>query len=177
MNENELALLSEKFSKGKPLNIFIRVIGAISCLIGLLTIFLPFGKIMYYHPEAFSLLDLPSYEVDNLLFLLAVVIGMASTLILMLSMNWLNCKDVKKMIRLNICAAILCFISLLIIALQGNIALYSVEKYCDFRVDPGIAYYTSYIGIFIPLVLNPVSAITVSLVTSGKVTVDKMFGK
>ena len=177
MNENEIIKLTEKLCKGKPINIFIRVISAVSVISGLIAMFLPFGKVMYYHPETFSILNLGDYKTNNILLLLSIVIGLISTLIVVLSINWVEKRKISMTIKLNVLGTVLCFIMLLIFALAGEMALYNVESYCDMRVDKSIAYYAGYICLFIPLILNAVSGIIVFLISSGKVSVEKMFGE
>ncbi len=177
MNENEITKLSEKVSKGKPLNIFLRVATFISVLTGLISMFLPFGKIMYYHPETFSVLNLSQYGVNNLLLLLSIVVGIGANLGFLSVINILNKNKAKKAIILNIVCSLFCFIALIICASVAESILWDVEYYCQMRVDKSIAYYTSYVCIFIPLVLNSVSAIIVTLINSGKITVEKMFNK
>ena len=41
----------------------IRILTFVSALAGMMSMFLPFGKIMYYHPESFSIISLTKYNV------------------------------------------------------------------------------------------------------------------
>lgn len=176
MEEKELLLLKEKFSKGKPLNILVRVIVAISVLATVLSSFLPFGKIMFWVSESFSISDLPDYDTSNLLILLSLLIGVISNFIPLISIEWLNKNQIKKIITASIITSILSFIALVVFKVSASQAIMDVESYCHLRVDEGIAYFTSYISIFLPLMLNLMMAICVSLISSGKVSVEKMFG-
>ena len=100
MNENGIATLSENLSKGKPLNILLRILVGVSALAGIASIFLPFGKVMYYHPETFSILNFSKYETGNLLILLSIVIGIIANFAPIASIKLLQEHRVKKVIPL-----------------------------------------------------------------------------
>ena len=177
MNDLEINNLAERIAKGKPLNVLIRILTFVSALAGMMSMFLPFGKIMYYHPESFSIISLTKYNVNNLVLLMSIVIGICANLIMIMVEPMLNKKQTKKIVCLNIIGAIVCFFALICCVICAASSLYDVELFCDMRVDESIAYYTMYVCVFIPLVLNMTSAVIISLIKSGKVTVEKMFGK
>ena len=174
---NEIEKLSEMLSKGKPLNLFFRITCVISSLAGLLAMFLPFGQIMYYHPQGFSMLNLSAYDVNNLLVLFSTVVGMFANLVVVASLSWIEKGQAKKAVCAHILTSAFSLIALCIYTLNGEMALYGVESYCDMRVDASIGFFAPYVCIFIPLVLSAISAIIISLISSGKVTVEQMFGK
>ena len=175
MNEEEIAKLAEKVSKGKPINIFIRIAGSVSALAGLLAMFLPFGKIMYYHPESVSLSQASKYGTTAILLLFAIVLGLVASLGNLYSMILVGKKKTTKAILLSIIGVVFGLIALILCTMYAEQFLWEIEYDCRMRVDRGIAYYASYICIFISLALNITSAIIVSLIHSGKTTVEKMF--
>lgn len=177
MEEKELLLLKEKFSNGKPLNIFVRIIAAISVLAAVLSYFLPFGSIVFLVSESFSVLDLPDYDASNLLILASLLIGIVSNFIPLLSIQWLNKNQIKKIVPASVIASVVSFIALIVFAVSALQAIMDVESFCHLRVDKGIAYFTSFISILLPMMLNLISSICVSLISSGKVSVEKMFGE
>ena len=177
MKEKEFLLLKEKFSKGKPLNIFVRIIVGISVLAAVLSYFLPFGNIVFLVSESFSVLDLPDYDASNLLILASLLVGMFLNFIPVLSIQWLNKNQIKKIVPASIIASFFSFIALIAFSLSSLQAFMDVENFCHLRVDKGIAYFTSFISIFLPMMLNLLSSICVSLISSGKVSVEKMFGE
>ena len=174
MDNNSVEKYSQKFAKGKPITVFIRVFMILGVITGCITLLAPFVNIMYFPPKAFTLVQAIEYKFDCFALIVSILISMIISTFLITTLNLITKKQLKKVFILNVVGVVLCVVAVALLFYGSETVLYDIELNFAIRVDKSIGFYTSYVAVFIPLIFNTLFAITSGLIVFG-VPYEKVF--